>query len=358
MTASPIILTLCACHSNHHQLPPPEPHALPRPRPRERLTQRTLQAHHEALPHPPQAGGEEVALAGGEGGGAPEPGRLARRGARGHLQAEAVLAHHRELGLEPIALLLHQLAARLELVARAALGLPGLGPVERGELPGEVREAFVDVAAGAGEEGGHGRRANRWRSEHYTTTMALALSHMMALGTEAPDFTLPDTAAENAPVNLRTYATGAGATLVTFICNHCPYVIHVVDELVAAARAYQGRGLRVVAISSNDVARYPQDGPAEMAAFAETRGFTFPYVYDESQEVARAYDAACTPDFFLFDADLRLAYRGRLDASRPGNDAPVDGADLRAALDRVLAGEAVPEAEQVPSAGCSIKWLP
>ena len=188
--------------------------------------------------------------------------------------------------------------------------------------------------------------------------MALALSTMMALGTEAPDFTLPDTANEQAPITLHAYAAGAEATLVMFICNHCPYVIHVIDELVAVAHDYQGRGLRVVAISSNDVDKYPADAPEKMTAFAAERNFTFPYLYDASQEVARAYDAACTPDFFLFDADLKLAYRGRLDASRPGNDEPVTGADLRAALDRVLAGEAIPEDEQVPSAGCSIKWLP
>lgn len=187
--------------------------------------------------------------------------------------------------------------------------------------------------------------------------MALAHSHMMALGTEAPEFTLPDTANELAPVNLHTHATGAEATLVMFICNHCPYVIHVIDELVAIAQDYQGSGLKVVAISSNDVSRYPADTPDKMTDFARERGFTFPYLYDESQEVARAYDAACTPDFFLFDAELELAYRGRLDASRPGNDVPVTGEDMRAALDKVIAGDSIPEDEQTPSTGCSIKWL-
>ena len=179
---------------------------------------------------------------------------------------------------------------------------------------------------------------------------------MLPLGTLAPDFTLPDAANVNAPVQLRLHSTGARATLVMFICNHCPYVLHVVDELAAIARDYQPRGLKVIAISSNDIARYPADAPEHMAAFAKTHGFTFPYCYDASQEVARAYDAACTPDFYLFDADLRLAYRGRLDDSRPNSGRPVTGRDLRAALDRTLASEPVPEAEQVPSAGCSIKW--
>ncbi len=178
----------------------------------------------------------------------------------------------------------------------------------------------------------------------------------MALGTPAPDFNLPDAANENAPINLRTYSTGARATLVMFICNHCPYVIHVVEQLAAIGREYQGKGVKVIAISSNDVERYPQDGPIQMAAFAKTHGFTFPYCYDESQEVARAYDAACTPDFFLFDSDLNLSYRGQLDGSRPKSGKPVTGEDLRTALDKVLAGQQIPEADQVPSAGCSIKW--
>lgn len=181
-------------------------------------------------------------------------------------------------------------------------------------------------------------------------------STMMALNTEAPDFTLPDVANENAPIQLRLHATGARATLVMFICNHCPYVIHVIDQLTQLARDYQPQGLKVIAISSNDAARYPADGPVEMSAFAKTQGFTFPYCYDESQSVARAYDAACTPDFFLFDANLKLAYRGRLDESRPNSGKPVTGVDMRGALDQILAGESVPESEQVPSAGCSIKW--
>ena len=186
--------------------------------------------------------------------------------------------------------------------------------------------------------------------------MALLESTMMALGTEAPDFTLPNTAAELAPVNLRLHSTGARATLVMFICNHCPYVIHVKDQLAQLARDYMPQGLHVLAISSNDVSRYPADAPEQMTAFAKTNGFPFPYLYDETQEVAKAYDAVCTPDFFLFDDELKLAYRGRLDDSRPGNDKPVTGKDMRHALDLILAGKPVPEDLQRPSAGCSIKW--
>jgi len=181
-------------------------------------------------------------------------------------------------------------------------------------------------------------------------------STMMALGTEAPDFTLPDAANHNAPIDLHNYVQEAEATLIMFICNHCPYVIHVVEQLAELGRDYQNKGLKLVAISSNDVSRYPQDGPKEMAAFAKTNGFTFPYCYDESQDVAKAYDAACTPDFFLFDKSLKLAYRGRLDASRPNSGTPVTGVDMRAAIDKVIAGQSIPEAQQVPSAGCSIKW--
>ena len=186
--------------------------------------------------------------------------------------------------------------------------------------------------------------------------MALMESTMMALGTEAPDFTLPDAANENAPIHLRTHAQDAKATLVMFICNHCPYVVHVVEQLAALGRDYQPKGVKIVAISSNDIERYPADSPEKMEAFAKTHGFTFPYCYDESQEVARAYDAVCTPDFFVFDGELKLAYRGRLDESRPNSGKPVTGVDMRAALDKIIAGQDVPEADQVPSAGCSIKW--
>jgi len=176
---------------------------------------------------------------------------------------------------------------------------------------------------------------------------------MLALGTPAPDFRLPDTLSDRVLglAELRAEA----ATLVMFICNHCPYVKHVNAELVRLARDYQGLGVGFVAISSNDAAAYPEDAPAEMTATGRALGYSFPYLYDESQAVARAFDAACTPDFFLFDAGLRLAYRGRLDDSTPGNSRPVTGAELRAALDALLAGREVSERQQ-PSLGCSIKF--
>lgn len=186
--------------------------------------------------------------------------------------------------------------------------------------------------------------------------MALMLSTMMDLGTEAPDFTLPDTLSGD-DINLHLDSLDASATLVMFICNHCPYVIHVQEELAAIADDYLDKGLKVYAISSNDVSRYPQDGPKEMEAFAKANGYDFPYLYDKTQEVARAYDAACTPDFFLFDSDLKLAYRGRLDESRPNSGLPVTGIDMRNAIDKILNGESIKEADQKPSAGCSIKWL-
>jgi peroxiredoxin len=184
--------------------------------------------------------------------------------------------------------------------------------------------------------------------------MAATASTMLTLGTAAPGFQLPDPTGR---VVSREDFVGSPALLVMFLCNHCPYVKHVATEVVRLAREYQARGAGVVAISSNDVARYPDDGPARMAEVAATLGFTFPYLYDETQEVAMAYHAACTPDFFLFDADRRLAYRGQLDGARPGNDVPVSGRDLRAALDAVLAGTPVPEPQR-PSLGCGIKWKP
>jgi peroxiredoxin len=183
--------------------------------------------------------------------------------------------------------------------------------------------------------------------------MALKESNMLPLGTQAPDFSLPDTVSGET-VSLGDVATDK-ATVILFLCNHCPYVIHVNEELVRLARDYQAKGVGFVAISSNDVERYPADRPELMTAFARDNGYTFPYLYDESQEVARAYDAACTPDIYVFDGNDELYYRGRLDGSRPGNDLPLTGADLRDALDRVLAGEPAPE-KQYPSAGCSIKW--
>ena len=177
---------------------------------------------------------------------------------------------------------------------------------------------------------------------------------MLALGTPAPAFSLPDTKGQT--VTLDTFA-GKRALLVMFICNHCPFVVHVRDELAAIGREYEPRGVGVVAINANDANHYPEDAPERMAEEVERVGYTFPYLYDETQEVAKAYKAACTPDFFLFDADRKLAYRGQLDDSRPGNGVAVTGRDLRSALDAVLAGEPVP-GEQLPSMGCNIKWKP
>lgn len=183
--------------------------------------------------------------------------------------------------------------------------------------------------------------------------MALTASTMLPLSTQAPTFMLPDTVGGQ---SLALEALrGEHGTLVMFLSNHCPYVKHVNPELVRLARTYISRGIGVVAISSNDVEAYPDDGPATMKQVAQQTGYPFPYLYDQTQSVARAYAAACTPDFFLFDADLRLVYRGRLDASTPGNGRPLTGADLRAALDALLAG-AAPREDQQPSMGCNIKW--
>ena len=179
-------------------------------------------------------------------------------------------------------------------------------------------------------------------------------STMLPLGTGAPDFALPNV--DGSTVTLAD-AAGPRGTLVMFICNHCPFVKHVADQLAALGRDCLPRGIGVVAISSNDVSSHPADSPEQMVHEAEERGYVFPYLYDETQEVAHAYHAACTPDFFLFDGDRKLTYRGQLDASRPGNDVPVTGADLRAAIDALLAGHPVPT-EQRPSLGCNIKWKP
>ena len=183
--------------------------------------------------------------------------------------------------------------------------------------------------------------------------MARRCSRMLPLGTPAPRFALRDT------VTGRTVAledfVSSPALLIAFICNHCPFVKHILDEFVALARDFGLRGLGVVALSSNDVAGYPDDAPAAMTRIATLKGFTFPYLYDESQEVAKAYQAICTPDFFLFDRDRRLAYRGQFDGSRPGNNIPVTGADLRVAAEALLRGRPV-SPEQTPSVGCSIKW--
>ncbi len=185
--------------------------------------------------------------------------------------------------------------------------------------------------------------------------MSLTPSTMLPLGTNAPDFRLPDTVSGKT-LALADFAV-APALLVAFICNHCPFVEHIRAGLAQIGREYQARGVAVVAISSNDVGTHPQDGPAKMAAEARTAGYTFPYLYDETQAVAKAYRAACTPDFFLFDTSRRLVYRGQLDDSRPGSRLPVTGADLRAAIEAVLAGKAA-SPNQKPSIGCNIKWKP
>jgi peroxiredoxin len=177
---------------------------------------------------------------------------------------------------------------------------------------------------------------------------------MLPLGTKAPDFSLPNV--DGQTVSLGDFA-GAKALLVVFMCNHCPYVKHVAPGLAQLARDYQARGVAVVGISSNDPAKYPLDSPEQMVLEAENRGYKFAYLFDETQEVAKAYHAACTPDFYVFDGQQRLVYRGQMDASRPDSGIPVTGVDLRAALDAVLAGKPVAK-EQRPSIGCNIKWKP
>lgn len=183
--------------------------------------------------------------------------------------------------------------------------------------------------------------------------MARTPSNMLPLGTPAPDFTLLDTVSGKT-VSLDELKSDK-ATVIMFICNHCPFVKHVDEAIVSLAKDYQAKGVSVIAISSNDVENYPQDSPELMKEEAEKVGYTFPYLYDETQEVAKAYDAACTPDFYVFDKDLKCAYRGQLDDSRPGNDKPVTGKDLRAALNEILEGKEV-SAPQIPSLGCNIKW--
>ena len=178
-------------------------------------------------------------------------------------------------------------------------------------------------------------------------------STMLALGTEAPDFSLPDTVSGRT-MSLADFAD-APALLVMFICNHCPYVKHVRNELARFGRDHLDRGLAIVAINSNDPDRHPDDSPEAMKVEAETYGYTFPYLFDGEQTTAAAYTAMCTPDFFLFDGDRRLVYRGQFDSARPGNEIPVTGNDLRAAASAVLAGEPVSDIQR-PSMGCSIKW--
>ncbi len=184
--------------------------------------------------------------------------------------------------------------------------------------------------------------------------MALTPSTMLPLGTIAPEFELLDVVSDKI-INLKQIAQDKRAIVVMFICNHCPYVIHVNDELIRVANDYMNKGVAFVAISSNDDVKYPQDGPKEMKRNAENLNYPFPYLFDEDQQVARAYDAACTPDIYLFDQILSLVYRGRLDDSKPSNGIPLTGADLRNALDSVLSENPVPEI-QYPSMGCNIKW--
>ena len=179
-------------------------------------------------------------------------------------------------------------------------------------------------------------------------------STMLPLGTQAPYFELSDT--EGNSVSLDDFKD-APALLVAFICNHCPFVVHIRAEFARFAKEYQAKGLAIVGINSNDAVAYPDDGPAKMAEEVKRVGYSFPYLHDDTQEVAKAYHAACTPDLFLFDSKKRLVYRGQFDGSRPSNGVPVTGQDLRRAADAVLAGQPVPS-EQRPSIGCNIKWKP
>lgn len=187
-----------------------------------------------------------------------------------------------------------------------------------------------------------------------TIYMARVPSNMIPLGTQAPDFKLLDTVSDTL-MSLQN-VKGKNGTVVLFICNHCPFVIHINAQLVAMAKEYKEKGIGFVAISSNDVVKYPQDGPNEMKIHAKQEKYPFPYLYDKSQDIAKAYDAACTPDFYLFDANLKLSYRGQLDDSRPGNGLPVSGKDLKFAMDCVLEGKENKN-QQKPSIGCGIKWV-
>ena len=183
--------------------------------------------------------------------------------------------------------------------------------------------------------------------------MALTESNMLPLGTKAPNFHLQDTISGNyySLDDLKS----SKATVVMFICNHCPFVIHVNSELVRLANKYKSEGVSFIAISSNDVKNYPEDAPDKMSIVAKVLKYPFPYLYDKRQEVAKAYDAACTPDFYVFDGELNLTYRGRLDDSRPGNGIPLSGKDLSDAIEKTIAGEEIES--QYPSAGCNIKWI-
>jgi len=184
--------------------------------------------------------------------------------------------------------------------------------------------------------------------------MSRTESTMLELGTPAPDFSLPQPATGNS-LSLSSF-TGNKALLVIFMCNHCPYVLHIHKQLNELIREYQPKGIAAVAINANDVDNYPDDSPDKMVTLATEMDYCFPYLFDEEQSVAKAYKAACTPDFFLFDEQMKLAYRGQFDTSRPRNDEAVTGADMRKAFEAVLAGTAIPEADQKPSMGCNIKW--
>lgn len=183
--------------------------------------------------------------------------------------------------------------------------------------------------------------------------MSLTASTMLPLGTKAPDFSLPDTVS-GATLSLQELKSPI-ATVIMFVCNHCPFVIHIQHKLAEVANIYQAKGIRFIAISSNDVANYPDDAPDKMRQVAQSLQFPFAYLYDESQAVAKAYHAACTPDFFVFDKDLACVYRGRFDDSRPGKSIPITGKDLSTALDALLAGNPI-SPNQHPSMGCNIKW--
>jgi peroxiredoxin len=183
--------------------------------------------------------------------------------------------------------------------------------------------------------------------------MVKTASTMMPLGAEAPDFSLPNTI-DDKVMSLADFKEKQ-ALLMMFICNHCPFVVHVQEELARVGRDYQDKDIAIVAVSANDANNYPDDAPALLKERAEQLGYTFPYLYDESQSTAKAYSAACTPDFFLFDADRKLVYRGQMDSSRPGNNIPVTGVDLRRAIDALLDGQSI-STDQTPSIGCNIKW--
>ncbi len=183
--------------------------------------------------------------------------------------------------------------------------------------------------------------------------MAKTASNMLPLGTKAPKFNLYDTISSS-NISLETLNIDKGL-VVLFICNHCPYVIHLNSKLVEVANEYQAKGFKFIAISSNDAMTYPQDGPAEMALLAKQEAYSFPYLYDETQQTAKAYQAACTPDIYLFNQELLLQYRGQFDDSRPGNDEPITGSDLKMAMDQLLNSNKI-DSTQKPSLGCNIKW--